>query len=48
VEGVASYGKVNRKGKKIILEETSTVEEDSSGIAPPIAPQAKAEKVENA
>jgi len=44
VKGVASYGKVNTRGRKIVSEEPSTEEKDSVGIAP----QAKAEKVENA
>jgi integrase len=48
VEGVASYGKVKTRGRKIVSEEPSTEEKWSVGIAPPIAPQAKAEKVKNA
>ena len=48
VESVASYGKEGTEGRKIVSEEPSTVEEDSIGIAPPIAPQAKPEKVKNA
>ena len=48
VEGVASYGKVNTRGRKIVSEKPSTEEKRSVGIAPPIAPQAKAEEVENA
>ncbi len=47
VESVASYGKESTEGRKIVSEEPSTVEEDSIGIAPPIAPQAKTEKVKN-
>ena len=48
VEGVASYRKVNTRGKAVVSEDPSTVEENSIGIVPPIAPQAKAEKLENA
>jgi len=48
VEGVANYGKVNTIGRKRVSEEPSTEEKGSVGIAPPIAPQTKAEKVENA
>ncbi len=48
VESVASYGKESTEGRKIVSEEPSTEEKGSVGIAPRIAPQTKAEKVENA
>ena len=48
VEGVASYGKMNTRGRKTVSEEPPTEEKGFVGIAPPIAPQAQSEKVENA
>ena len=48
VEGVANYGKVNTIGRIRVSEEPSTEEKGSAGIAPPIAPQTKSERVKNA
>ena len=47
IEGVASYGKTRTEGKSAVLNDPSTVAENSIGITPPIAPQATSETVKN-